>query len=135
MSVDERNKRIILADPTDTYAQLAALGSEGDTYVVKKFGDPNWWARVGVGRLADSSIFVTGAGFTGSTVFDAYQINFEGDFVKLQNILSTNAELANKLRELERKIGTHTVQIQAIFKAIQQLMVQPEKPRKRIGFR
>lgn len=56
-------------------------------------------------------------------------------FVKLRQILSTNKELAHKLSQLERKIEKHDAEIQAIFKAIRQLMIPPEKPKGRIGFR
>jgi hypothetical protein len=57
-------------------------------------------------------------------------------FVKLRQILSTNKELAHKLNQLERKIEKHDAEIQAIFKAIRQLMIPPpEKSKSRIGFR
>lgn len=55
-------------------------------------------------------------------------------FVKLRRILSTHKELAQKLKELERKIAKHDEDIQAIFYAIKQLMSPPEKSKKRIGF-
>jgi hypothetical protein len=56
-------------------------------------------------------------------------------FVKLRQILSTNKELVHKLSQLERKTEKHDTEIQAIFKAIRQLMIPPEKPKSRIGFR
>ena len=56
-------------------------------------------------------------------------------FVKLRQILSTNKELVHKLSQLERKTEKHDAEIQAIFKAIRQLMIPPEKPKSRIGFR
>ncbi len=56
-------------------------------------------------------------------------------FVKLRQILSTNKELVHKLSQLERKTEKHDTEIQAIFKAIRQLMTPPEKPKSRIGFR
>jgi hypothetical protein len=56
-------------------------------------------------------------------------------FVKLRQILSTHKELAQKLRELEYKIGEHDQAIQGIFEAIRQLTTPPpEKPKARIGF-
>jgi phage regulator Rha-like protein len=55
-------------------------------------------------------------------------------FVKLRQILSAHKELAHKLEELERKIAKHDAEIQGIFEAIRQLMVPPEKPKRRIGF-
>lgn len=55
-------------------------------------------------------------------------------FVMLREILSTHKELAHKLKELELKIESHDEQITAIFEAINQLIVQPEKPKRKIGF-
>jgi len=55
-------------------------------------------------------------------------------FVKLQEILSTNKEIAQKLNELELKIEAHDEQIIAIFEAINQLLQTPEKPKRQIGF-
>jgi len=55
-------------------------------------------------------------------------------FVKLRYILSTNKELAYKLKELEQKIEKHDTEIQGIFEAIRQLMAPPDKPKRRIGF-
>jgi len=55
-------------------------------------------------------------------------------FVKLRQILSTHKDLAHKLGQLERKTEKHDTEIQGIFEAIRQLMVPPEKPKRRIGF-
>jgi len=59
-------------------------------------------------------------------------------FTRLRSILSTHKELAYKLKELERKIEQkfkgYDSKIQTIFEAIRQLMLPPEKPKRRIGF-
>jgi len=55
-------------------------------------------------------------------------------FVKLREILSTHKELAQKLKELELKIDSRDHQIQAIFEVINQLLIPPEKPKRKIGF-
>ncbi len=55
-------------------------------------------------------------------------------FVKLRRIISSHKELAQKLNDLEQMVGKHDETIQEIFEAIRQLMAQPEKPKKRIGF-
>jgi len=52
-------------------------------------------------------------------------------FVRLRQILSTNAELAGKLEELERKYDS---QFRVVFDAIRQLMALPQPARKQIGF-
>lgn len=66
----------------------------------------------------------------------AVQVNIQimRAFVKLREILSTHKELANKLKELESRIESHDEHITAIFEAINQLIAQPEKPKRRIGF-
>ena len=55
-------------------------------------------------------------------------------FVRMRHLLAAHKELTGKLEDLERKIGTHDEQIQAIFEAIRQLMAPPEKTRRKIGF-
>ncbi len=55
-------------------------------------------------------------------------------FVKLRQTLETNRELARKFSELEKRVGKHDEEIDAILEAIRQLMAPPEKPRREIGF-
>jgi len=55
-------------------------------------------------------------------------------FVRLRQLLSTHRELAQKLAELEHRIGTHDEQIQMVFEAIRQLMATPEPNKRKIGF-
>ena len=56
-------------------------------------------------------------------------------FVKLREMLSTHKELAGKLAELERKVGSHDVAIQSLVTAIRRLMEPPPAPpRPQIGF-
>jgi len=55
-------------------------------------------------------------------------------FVKWRQTLETNRELAQKFSKLERRVGKHDEEIAAILEAIRQLMAQPEKPRREIGF-
>jgi hypothetical protein len=50
-------------------------------------------------------------------------------------LLSTNKELAHKLQQLEHKTEKHDEEIKAIFNAIRQLMMPPEKKKRRIGFK
>jgi hypothetical protein len=56
-------------------------------------------------------------------------------FVKLREMLATNADLAHKVEALERKYAGHAQDIQVIFKAIKKLLEPPPAPpKKRIGF-
>jgi len=52
-------------------------------------------------------------------------------FVHLRQMLASNAELARKLEELEKK---YDAQFKVVFDAIRALMTPPEPKRKRIGF-
>ena len=63
----------------------------------------------------------------------AVQVNIEimRTFVRLRQMLQTNAELARKLAALEQK---YDVQFRVVFDAIRELMAPPLKPKKRIGF-
>jgi len=57
-------------------------------------------------------------------------------FIRLREIVATHKELAAKLAELERKVGTHDAAIQSLVAAIRQLLTPPPKPdRGKIGFR
>lgn len=57
-------------------------------------------------------------------------------FVRLRRILASHADLARKLDELEKKVGSHDQKFQMVFEAIRQLMAPPAPAvkRRRIGF-
>jgi hypothetical protein len=63
----------------------------------------------------------------------AIKVNIEimRSFVRLRQMLSSNAELSRKLAALEKN---YDIQFKAVFDAIRQLMAPPVKPRRRIGF-
>ncbi len=52
-------------------------------------------------------------------------------FVKLREMISSHKDLVRKLAELEKK---YDGQFQIVFEAIKQLIEQPEKPKRKIGF-
>jgi ORF6N domain len=52
-------------------------------------------------------------------------------FVRLREMLLSNADLARKLDALEKK---YDVQFKVVFDAIRELMTPPEPPRRQIGF-
>ena len=56
-------------------------------------------------------------------------------FVKLREVLSAHKELANKLRQLESRIGQHDEEIKLIFQAIKQMMSGPKLSKKKFGFK
>ena len=53
-------------------------------------------------------------------------------FVKFRQMLSSNAQLARKLKALEKK---YDEQFAVVFKAIRALMEPPEKKKREIGFK
>ncbi len=55
-------------------------------------------------------------------------------FLKLREWVAGQAQLADKLAELERRVAGHDQELQAIVRAIRQLMTPPDAPRRRIGF-
>ncbi len=52
-------------------------------------------------------------------------------FVRLRQMLSSNAELARKLAAMEKK---YDAQFKVVFDAIRQLMSPPARPKREIGF-
>jgi hypothetical protein len=63
----------------------------------------------------------------------AVQVNIEimRAFVKLREMLAAHKDLKRKLATLEKKYDDH---FKVVFEAIAELMVPPEKPKKKIGF-
>ena len=67
----------------------------------------------------------------------AVNIEIMRAFVRLQQLLATQAELLSKLTKLEKKVGKHDKNIQTILNVMKKLMSPPElpeKPRVEIGF-
>ena len=63
----------------------------------------------------------------------AIRVNIEimRAFVRLRQILASNAQLARRLDALEKK---YDAQFKAVFDAIRQLMTPPEPNKRKIGF-
>ncbi len=59
-------------------------------------------------------------------------INVVRTFIRLRQMLASNAELSRKLASLERKYDS---QFKIVFDAIRQLMAPPEAKKRKIGFR
>ena len=55
-------------------------------------------------------------------------------FVRMQQILSADSRLADKLIELENKLIAHDYEIEDIVKAIRKLMREPRKHKAKIGY-
>ncbi len=55
-------------------------------------------------------------------------------FLRLREWSANQAELSARVTELERRVGDHDHEVRGIIDAIRSLMMQPQPPRKRIGF-
>lgn len=56
-------------------------------------------------------------------------------FIRLREMVATNAQLAGKLKELEGRLGSHDKAIADLFAALKRLIDAPEPPKRReIGF-
>jgi hypothetical protein len=56
-------------------------------------------------------------------------------FVHLRQLLATNQDLARKIEALERKVGKHDADLQAVLTILRKLLQPPPTPPKRaIGF-
>ena len=53
-------------------------------------------------------------------------------FVRLRQVMSTQADLVRRLDELEQR---YDGQFKAVFDALRQLVAPPERSRRRIGFK
>jgi hypothetical protein len=55
-------------------------------------------------------------------------------FVHLRQMLATNEDLARKIEALERKVGKHDSDLQAILNVLQKLLQPPSEAKRPIGF-
>ena len=55
-------------------------------------------------------------------------------FVKLQEMLATHKDVAQKIEDLERQQKEHGQQLAAVYSVVKRLIAAPRKPRKPIGF-
>lgn len=56
-------------------------------------------------------------------------------FIKLREMLLSHKDILLKLEQLERQVTQHSDEIQAIFRALKQLINPPSPPRKQIGYK
>lgn len=64
----EEGREIVITEfhrSSNADAQLAALVSVGNTYVIRKFNTPRWYHSVGAGVDKNNNYYITGEGYTG----------------------------------------------------------------------
>ena len=110
-----------------------------------------WWLAVNANRLRSQSVILKRGQHLKYKPYDftehgilmlspvlnserAIEVNIEimRAFVRLRQILLSNADLSRRLDEVERKYDR---QFKVVFDAIRKLMAPPLRPRKDIGFR
>ena len=55
-------------------------------------------------------------------------------FIRLRRVIATHEKLAQKFKELEKRVGRHDQEIAAIVDMIKKLIEGPPKPKTKIGF-
>ena len=121
-------KRNVERFPDDFMFQL---NDEEWTNLKCQIGTSSW----GGSRIAPYAFTEQGVAMLSSVLRSprAVQVNITimRAFVRLRELLLTNADLARKLAALEAKYDS---QFKAVFDAIRQLMAPPQPPRPEIGF-
>ncbi len=114
--------------PEDFMFQLT---EEEFTNLIFHFGTSSW----GGTRKLPRAFTEQGVAMLSSVLRSkrAVSVNIEimRAFVRLRQMLATNAKLGRQLNELEKK---YDAQFKVVFDAIRQLMAPKEAPNKRIGF-
>jgi hypothetical protein len=107
------------------------LTNEEFTNLIFHFGRSSW----GGTRKRPRAFTEQGVAMLSSVLRSnrAVSVNIEimRAFVRLRQMLASNAKLERRLTELEKKYDS---QFKVVFDAIRQLMATPEKPHKKIGF-
>jgi hypothetical protein len=56
-------------------------------------------------------------------------------FTRMRELLLSHKDILLKLEQLEKKVAKNSDDIHMIFTALKKLLIQPQEPRRRIGFR
>ncbi len=131
-ALNQAAKRNIERFPEDFMFQLTKDESEN---LKRHFATSSWG---GARRATPYAFTEHGVAMLSSVLKSkrAIQVNIEimRAFSRLREVLASHKALARKLDALERRVGAQDEKIQAVFNAIRELMNEPEKPKKRIGF-
>ena len=67
----------------------------------------------------------------------AVRVNIEimRTFIRLRRLMATPGELAEQLMKLAETVQLHDDQIKVITRVLQQMVEQPDSPKRKIGFR
>jgi uncharacterized membrane protein YccC len=122
-------KRNLDRFPKDFMFQLTAEEVENLRY---QFGTSSWGGR----RYRPYAFTEQGVAMLSSVLRSerAVRVNIEimRVFVRLRQVMSTQADLVRRLDEMEQR---YDGQFKAVFDALRQLVAPPERSRRRIGFK
>jgi hypothetical protein len=122
-------KRNLDRFPKDFMFQLTAEEVENLRYQI---GTSSWGGR----RYRPYAFTEQGVAMLSSILRSerAVRVNIEimRVFVRLRQVMSTQADLVRRLDELEQR---YDGQFKAVFDALRQLVAPPERPRRKIGFK
>ena len=122
-------KRNLDRFPADFMFQLTLEEVENLRY---QFGTSSWGGR----RYRPYAFTEQGVAMLSSVLRSerAVRVNIEimRVFVRLRQVMSTQADLVRRLDELEQR---YDGQFKAVFDALRQLVAPPERSRRRIGFK
>ena len=129
--LNEQVRRNIERFPEDFMFQLTKREFEN---LKSHFAISSWG-----GRRKPSLVFTEHGVAMLSSVLNskrAIQVNITimRTFSRLKEMISAHKELACKMKELERKVGRHDEDINAIIDIIKRLAQEPERPKRSIGF-
>jgi len=114
--------------PDDFVFQL--IGSEFENLRCQ-FGTSRWGGRRYLPYAFTEQGVAMLSGVLRSTRAIRVNVEIMRTFVRLRQLLASNAQLAQKLEALERK---YDAQFKVVFDAIRELMTPPEPKKRKIGF-
>jgi phage regulator Rha-like protein len=56
-------------------------------------------------------------------------------FVKMREMMLTQKDILHKIEHIENQLSDHSKEIQYLFSMVKQLLIQEEKPRRKIGYK
>lgn len=127
--LNEQVKRNIDRFP-DTF--MFQLTKEECNDLKSHFATSSWGGRRKLPYVFTEHGVVMLASVLNSPIAIAASIEVVKAFVRLREMLASNAELARKLEALEKR---YDAQFKVVFDAIRQLMTPPQKEKRTIGFR
>jgi hypothetical protein len=136
VSTSQLNKAVIRNLDRFPVDFMFQLGKEEHRNLMFHFGTSSWGGARKRPRVFTEQGVAMLSGVLRSKRAAQMNVRIMRAFVKLREFLSTNKELAQKLVDLEQRLGGHDEAIRDIITAIREMMNPPihKKPKGSIGF-